>query len=174
MNEQKELIKKCKQHQKGFTLIELIVVIAIIGILAAILLPRYFGFTDQARQSAALSDAQNIKTLAETYYAQYGVMPTITETASTTASTKTAGSSGFAMGTATCQLTAPAGAGYGTIDSPVFQGYLGAYVDGGGVSSGAITAQTALSSYTINGFTYISNTGHVITCDANGTITAVN
>ena len=47
-------------NKKGFTLIELIVVIAIIAILAVILIPRFTGFTDNANQKAAMSDARNI------------------------------------------------------------------------------------------------------------------
>ena len=47
-------------NKKGFTLIELIVVIAIIAILAVILLPRFAGFTKDANEKAAVSDARNL------------------------------------------------------------------------------------------------------------------
>lgn len=43
-------MKKQMKNKKGFTLIELIVVIAILGILAAIAIPRFAGFTDKAKQ----------------------------------------------------------------------------------------------------------------------------
>jgi len=49
-------------NTKGFTMIELIIVIAIVAILAAVLIPRFAGFRDQANQSAVDTDARNLGT----------------------------------------------------------------------------------------------------------------
>lgn len=50
------------QMQKGFTLIELMIVVAIIGILAAIALPAYQDYTKKAKMAAAVSSVHSIKT----------------------------------------------------------------------------------------------------------------
>lgn len=83
-----KLMKK-RKSQKGFTLIELIIVIAILGILATVLLPKFTGFTDKARGATAMADAKNLATAVEALMAE-GKKPTATAgTAVSAAGSKT-------------------------------------------------------------------------------------
>jgi type IV pilus assembly protein PilA len=64
-----------KAIQKGFTLIELMIVVAIIGILAAIAIPAYQDYTIRAQVSEGLSLASDIKAGIAEYMAQTGSWP---------------------------------------------------------------------------------------------------
>ena len=65
-----------KKVQKGFTLIELMIVIAIIGILAAIAIPAYQNYTIRSQVTEGLSLADGWKTAISEFYAQNGSFPT--------------------------------------------------------------------------------------------------
>lgn len=56
-----------KKNNKGFTLIELIVVLVIVGILAAIAVPQYLGFAEKARAAEAINMLGAMKTAEEAY-----------------------------------------------------------------------------------------------------------
>ena len=51
-----------KMNKKGFTIVELVIVIAVIAILAAVLIPTFSGIVTKAQNSAALQEARNIYT----------------------------------------------------------------------------------------------------------------
>ena len=65
-----------KAVQKGFTLIELMIVVAIIGILAAIAIPAYQNYTIRSQVTEGLSLADGWKTGVAEFYAQNGTFPT--------------------------------------------------------------------------------------------------
>jgi type IV pilus assembly protein PilA len=65
-----------KAVQKGFTLIELMIVIAIIGILAAIAIPAYQDYTIRAQVTEGLNLASSLKAGVSEFYANNGTWPT--------------------------------------------------------------------------------------------------
>jgi type IV pilus assembly protein PilA len=67
--------------QKGFTLIELMIVVAIIGILAAVALPAYQDYTVRSQVSEALSLSGGLKTAVSDYYAASGFFPATNQAA---------------------------------------------------------------------------------------------
>ena len=113
-----------KKAQQGFTLIELMIVVAIIGILAAIAIPMYGNYTSRAHASATMSELGSVKTsvalCAQTEgtlakcgtLGQYGLPASITATAnvispniSATSSTVTIGAHSAATSTTGAELT---------------------------------------------------------------------
>lgn len=95
----KALCKKSRDN-KGFSLIELIVVIAILAILALILIPRFTGFTDDARKAADNATCRTIETAVMTLLTNGKLKGTgeITITGATDTTSSTITYNGFTTG----------------------------------------------------------------------------
>ncbi|NLN41168.1 MAG: prepilin-type N-terminal cleavage/methylation domain-containing protein [Clostridiales bacterium] len=66
------MLKKFKKNQKGFTLVELMVVVVIIGILVAIAIPVYNEVRDKAKQNAGEANKKIIERAIEVYLTDEG------------------------------------------------------------------------------------------------------
>jgi prepilin-type N-terminal cleavage/methylation domain-containing protein len=68
-------IKRLHREEKGFTLIDLLLAIAILGIIAAIIIPNGTGLMTSGILNAAQTEAENVKTAAVGYLAEYEEWP---------------------------------------------------------------------------------------------------
>ena len=64
-----------RQLSRAFTLVEMLLVITIIGILAALVVPKMMGRSEQARQAAAHADLSSIKTALDAFEVDNGYYP---------------------------------------------------------------------------------------------------
>ncbi|GEM73911.1 pilin [Vibrio sagamiensis] len=69
------MTSKKQKRQQGFTLIELMIVVAVIGVLAAIAIPQYQKYVAKAEVAAALSSMAGVKVNVEAYTIEYGIFP---------------------------------------------------------------------------------------------------
>ena len=73
-------MKLSNKVQKGFTLIELMITVAIVGILAAVALPAYQNYTIRAQVSEGFTLSEGVKTAVAENYAQTGTFPSALST----------------------------------------------------------------------------------------------
>jgi prepilin-type N-terminal cleavage/methylation domain-containing protein len=85
---------KSRQQERGFTIVELLIVIVVIGILAGITIVAYSGITNRANLSKIQANATSVQSVAEAMNADNGFYPGLANPASTCPGTLTALSCG--------------------------------------------------------------------------------
>jgi len=68
---------KSRQQERGFTIVELLIVIVVIGILAGITIVAYSGITGRANQSRIQQNARSVQSVAEAFNADRGFYPAL-------------------------------------------------------------------------------------------------
>ncbi len=93
-------MKKSDNRSKGFTLVELLVVLSIISLLSSIILGGVSGYRLKGQDAKVISEVRNLRTALELYYNKYGYYPSTSGTYTCTAGT---GSNSCTPGTGVLQ-----------------------------------------------------------------------
>jgi len=112
------MLKKLRGNSQGFTLIELMIVIAIIGILAAIAIPNFISYRDKSFCSRAETDAGNVAATLADYFA----IPTHTAVPEVTAQSSYLGISMSGSSASVNKVTVDEDTSTGTITITVLDG----------------------------------------------------
>jgi prepilin-type N-terminal cleavage/methylation domain-containing protein len=77
-------LKKRNFNNRGFTIVELLIVIVVIGILALLVITTYSGIQAKARNSQRQTDIQSVQTQLEAFFSQNGYYPSLADMNNTT------------------------------------------------------------------------------------------
>ena len=159
------MFRRMKGDQ-GFTLIELMIVVAIIGILAAIAIPNFMTYQAKARQSEAKVNLGGVFTTATSYFAENNTFSTAT---GDTLGYKPAGTSKYALyygGTAAGNTITPSASQFTCATMGTFVGGIvpaGSGAGAIGFTAGAqanIDADTTCDEWVINDVRNLTNTNN--------------
>lgn len=143
-----------KKRQEGFTIVELLIVIVVIGILAAIVITTYAGIQAKARNAKRQTDLNSIQTNLEAYFSTNGHYPSYADLNSSTwiaANMKSLDLTALLDPSATCtQGTSNCLVNQAT--APTTSGAYDYYpVDSTGSSANCETTDTTCTAYTLTG-----------------------
>lgn len=132
---------KINRKQQGFTIVELLIVIVVIGILAALVITTYTGIQAKARNSNRETDLNSLQTQLEAYFAESGHYPSRAEV--NDAAWRATNMKSLDAGA----LQDPQGSAQTLVDSPAAKSYAYAVTNSGGTA--CEDADTTCAKYTL-------------------------
>jgi type IV pilus assembly protein PilE len=149
---------KSRVSQQGFSLVELMVVVAIIGILSGVAFPKYQAFKARSRQSEAKAGLNGVYLSVSSYNSNYGDYPTVATSVDATTATAQIGFSVPSKRAYDYSIVSAPGAG-GVAGGFASNGY---YMAAGGIMSGRGDVQRINTNrWSCTTYDGVSNTGGV-------------